>query len=102
LGQTGLATDRRATDRRRIRLGHRRCQPAGTDAKRWSGQAEAILSPVLNTAIIHQFLDQFSRALASDVHAALIWDGAGFPRAHDVKVPANSLLKKWHRHLACH
>lgn len=28
-----------------------------------TGQAEAILSPVLNTAIINQFLDQFSRAL---------------------------------------
>jgi hypothetical protein len=32
-----------------------------------TGQAEAILSPVLNTAIINQFLDQFSRSLASDV-----------------------------------
>lgn len=29
-----------------------------------TGQADAILSPVHNTAIIHQFLDQFSRALA--------------------------------------
>jgi len=54
-----------------------------------TGQAEAILSPVLNTAIFNQFLDQFSRALAPNVHAALIWDGAGFHRAHDLKVPAN-------------
>ena len=57
-----------------------------------TGQAEAILSPVLNTAIINQFLDQFSRALAPDVHAALIWDGAGFHRAHDLKVPDNITL----------
>lgn len=57
-----------------------------------TGQAEAILSPVLNTAIINQFLDQFSRALAPNVHAALIWDGAGFHRAHDLKVPANVTL----------
>ena len=57
-----------------------------------TGQAEAILSPVLNTAIINQFLDQFSCALAPDVHAALIWDGAGFHRAHDRKVPANVTL----------
>jgi transposase len=57
-----------------------------------TGQAEAILSPVLNTAIINQFLDQFSRALPSDVHAAMIWDGAGFHRAHDLVVPANITL----------
>ena len=30
-----------------------------------TGQAEAILLPVLNTAIINQFLDQFSRWLAT-------------------------------------
>lgn len=54
-----------------------------------TGQAEAILAPVLNTVILNQFLDQFSRALAPEVHAALIWDGAGFHRAHDRKVPAN-------------
>jgi transposase len=30
--------------------------------------------------------------LAPDVHAALIWDGAGFHRAHDLKVPANVTL----------
>ena len=57
-----------------------------------TGQAEAILSPVLNTAIINQFLDQFSRALAPDVHAALIWDGAGFHRSGDLVVPANITL----------
>jgi hypothetical protein len=56
------------------------------------GQAEAIVSPVLNTAIINHFLDQFSRALAPHVHAALIWDGTGFRRAHDLKVPANVTL----------
>ncbi len=47
---------------------------------------------VLNTAIINQFLDQFSRALAPDVHATLIWDGAGFHRSHDLKLPANVSL----------
>ncbi len=57
-----------------------------------TGQAEAILSPVLNTAIINQFLDQFSRTLAADVHAALIWDGAGFHRSNDLVVPANITL----------
>ena len=46
----------------------------------------------MNTAIINQFLDQFSRALAPDVHAALIWGGAGFHHAHDLKVPDNLTL----------
>ena len=54
-----------------------------------TGQAEAILSPVLNTAIINQFLDQFSRSLATDVQAVMLWDGAGFHTAHDLRVPAN-------------
>lgn len=57
-----------------------------------TGQAETILAPCLNTAIINQFLDQFPRALAPDVHAAMICDGAGFHRAHDLKVPANVTL----------
>lgn len=57
-----------------------------------TGQAEAILSPVLNTSIINQFLDQFSRALDPDIHAVLIWDGAGFHRASDLQVPANITL----------
>ena len=57
-----------------------------------TGQAEAILSPVLNTSIINQFLDQFSRSLAPDVQALLIWDGAGFHRGHDLVVPDNVTL----------
>ncbi|MBC7820142.1 MAG: transposase [Planctomycetaceae bacterium] len=57
-----------------------------------TGQAEAILTPWLNTSIISQFLDQFSRSLASDVHAAMTWDGAEFHRALDGKVPANVTL----------
>lgn len=57
-----------------------------------TGQAEAILSPCLNTSIINQFLQQFSRALPANVHAAMIWDGAGFHRAHDLKTPDNITL----------
>ena len=57
-----------------------------------TGQAEAILSPVLNTGIINQFLDQFSRSLADDVQAVMIWDGAGFHTAHDLPVPSNVTL----------
>lgn len=57
-----------------------------------TGQAKAIVSPVLNTSIINQFLDQFSRSLAPHVHAAMIWEGAGFHRAADLKVPSNVTL----------
>ena len=59
-----------------------------------TGQAEAILSPVLKTGIIHPFLDQFSRSLADDVQALMIWDGAGVHTAHDLQVPANVTLIK--------
>ena len=59
-----------------------------------TGQAEAILSPVLNTGIINQFLDQFSRSLAPNVHAVMLWDGAGFHTANDLQVPSNVTLIK--------
>ena len=57
-----------------------------------TGQAEAILSPVLNTSIINQFLDQFSRSLAPDEHAVMIWDGAGFHRSGELQLPKNVTL----------
>ena len=57
-----------------------------------TGQAEAILSPVLNTAIINQFLSQFSASLAPEVQAVMIWDGAGFHRSRDLIVPDNVTL----------
>jgi transposase len=57
-----------------------------------TGQAEAIIAPYLDTAIINQFLEQFSQALAPDVQAVLVWDGAGYHRAHALKVPDNVTL----------
>lgn len=57
-----------------------------------TGQAEAILSPVLNTSIINQFLRQFSQSLSPDTHAVLIWDGAGFHRAKALAIPDNITL----------
>ena len=43
-----------------------------------TGHAEGLLSPRLNTSVVNTFLTQFSRTLAEDEHAVLIWDGAGF------------------------
>jgi transposase len=57
-----------------------------------TGQAEAILAPNLNTDVMNAFLREFSRSLAADVHAVLIWDGAGFHRSGKLQVPANVSL----------
>ena len=42
-----------------------------------TGHAEGLLSPRLNTGVVNIFLEQFSRTLAGDEHAVVIWDGAG-------------------------
>ena len=60
-----------------------------TDDKNKPTQRQAWCVAQGGSAIINQFLDQFSRAPAPNVHAAMIWDGAGLHRAHDLKVPAN-------------
>ncbi len=57
-----------------------------------TGQAEAIIAPYLDTAIINQFLEQFSRALPPDVQALLVWDGAGYHRSNQLVVPDNVTL----------
>jgi len=57
-----------------------------------TGQAEAIIAPYLDTQIINQFLEQFSRALPSDVQAVLVWDGAGYHRSTQLVVPDNISL----------
>jgi len=57
-----------------------------------TGQAEAILAPNLNTDVMNAFLQEFSRALDPDVHAVLIWDGAGFHRGGKLRVPSNVSL----------
>jgi len=57
-----------------------------------TGQAEAILAPNLNTDVMNVFLQEFSRSLAADVHAVLVWDGAGFHRSGKLRVPDNVSL----------
>ena len=57
-----------------------------------TGQAEAILSPSLNTEVMNAFLQEFSQALARNVHAVLLWDGAGFHRSGKLQVPSNVSL----------
>jgi hypothetical protein len=57
-----------------------------------SGAATGILMPHLDTPTINVFLGEFSRQLAPDAQAVLIWDGAGFHTSGSLEVPANVSL----------
>jgi hypothetical protein len=57
-----------------------------------TGAATGIIMPHLDTDVISAFLGEFSRQLAPDVQAVLIWDGAGFHTARSLEVPANVTL----------
>ena len=57
-----------------------------------TGHAEGLLSPCLNTQIVNTFLEQFSRTIAEQEHAVMIWDGAGFHTSHALQVPDNVTL----------
>jgi transposase len=59
-----------------------------------SGESIGLISPSLNAKVINLFLTQMSRELEPDVHAVLVWDGAGFHTAGEVKVPDNITLLK--------
>jgi transposase len=54
-----------------------------------TGHAEGLLSPRLNTKVVNAFLEQFSRTIPADEHAVLLWDGAGFHTAKELRVPEN-------------
>jgi transposase len=57
-----------------------------------TGQAEALVAPYLDTAMLNRFLEQFSQALPPQVQAVLVWDGAGYHRAKQLQVPPNITL----------
>jgi transposase len=54
-----------------------------------TGQSIGLLSPYINAHIMNIYLQQFSRELAVDVHAVLIWDQAGYHKAKELKIPDN-------------
>ena len=56
------------------------------------GMAEGMIATHLDTDIINRFLDQFSKRLPDDVHAVMVWDGAGFHRAKELRCPSNVTL----------
>src|SRR5262249_30133348 len=57
-----------------------------------TGSVSALIVPTLTTAVINQFLRQFSAELPAGVHAVLIWDQAGYHTAKGLRVPKNVSL----------
>ena len=57
-----------------------------------TGQAEGLSAPRLDTEVVNLFLAQLSGTLEPDVQAVLVWDGAGYHRAHDLVCPSNITL----------
>lgn len=54
-----------------------------------TGLVERLICPKLNTSSVNAFLSQFSKRLAADEQAVMIWDGAGFHRGKKLKMPTN-------------
>jgi transposase len=54
-----------------------------------TGTSEGLIAPRLNTDSVNAFLQQFSVRIASDEHAIMLWDGAGFHRSGKLQMPAN-------------
>jgi DDE superfamily endonuclease len=57
-----------------------------------TGRAEGLISERLDAGIVQRFLDQLSATIPAGVHAALVWDGAGWHTASSLRVPANLTL----------
>lgn len=57
-----------------------------------SGVCCAMLTPTVNTDLMNTFLEGISQTLASDEHAVLLLDNAGWHVAKALKVPANLTL----------
>jgi hypothetical protein len=57
-----------------------------------TGDATGLITPHVNTGTMNAFLEQFSRELPDDVHAAMVLDRAGWHTATALRVPANVTL----------
>lgn len=54
-----------------------------------TGQSIGMLSPYISTEVVDVYLKQFAGELATNVHAVLIWDQAGFHMSKELVVPEN-------------
>jgi transposase len=57
-----------------------------------NGEASGLITPHVNTGAMNAFLEQFSRELPADAHAAMVLDRAGWHVAGALRVPANVTL----------
>ena len=57
-----------------------------------TGDRFALVMPVVSTKAMTVFLDQFSRGLATDEHAVMVLDQAGWHGAINLRVPDNVTL----------
>jgi len=56
------------------------------------GKAAALIMPICNTLAMNHHLSEISSQVASDAHAVVILDGAGWHRSHGLVVPDNITL----------
>jgi hypothetical protein len=56
------------------------------------GKAAALIMPICNTAAMNHHLSEISSQVASDAHAAVILDRAGWHRSRGLLVPGNITL----------
>ena len=57
-----------------------------------TGAAAGIIMQSLDTDLTNLFIGEFSRQLAPDVHAVLIWDEAAFYTSGSLEVQSNVSL----------
>ena len=69
------------------RSARRRAKPAPAEAG-----AAALIMPICNTLAMNHHLSEISSQVASDAHAVVILDGAGWHRSHGLVVPDNITL----------
>jgi transposase len=54
-----------------------------------TGQAEGLISPRLNAAVVPLFLDGLAATIPHGTHIMLVWDGAGYHVAGELRAPPN-------------
>jgi transposase len=94
-GQQGTLTRvwaRKGSRPRRVRQNGRESLYVLTATCAASGAAFGLIMPELDTAVVNQFLGEFSRQLAPGVRAVLLWDNAPYHVSGELVVPANVSL----------
>jgi transposase len=83
---------RKGSRPRRVRQNGRESLYVLTATCAASGAAFGLIMPELDTAVVNQFLEGFSRQLAPGVRAVLLWDNAPYHVGGGLVVPGNVSL----------